>query len=478
MPTKKRVGVQNLIATQANSLIEATYPRAIKNKDGVIVELDQKISTRAHKVSRLIVSLIKPDDDDLRFYKIDIATLKNYLGYKPDFNNGAFYQDLKEIANRLNKQPIEIRPEKSRVIVAYFISSYELNTKTGQIEFEISAKLKPFLLQLKNNFTSVHLANIPKLSSGYSIRLYEILLQYKSIGKRHFDDIAKLQAMLGSNHEQYGHFKARVLDPSKKDMAKNTNIMFEYDEIKTGKKITGLVFHIKENVVAAEPEEKQLKISFSADVKRHSDGDVNSVLQGFGIAHQKIVEYVNLGFEIIKDEIRRASASKRCGDIETYYKEKISLLQTKQDMENPAGFLVKALQEDWLTPKAVKEKATQAIKKDKLDKQSQIRLLEKQIEDLEKQCTETEKPIFENLVNDETIFAKAYAKFLEENDGYLLRSVINQYKTPLEVYYNSSMASSIIRKKIYHFVPAHFTEVVAIKTKIESMKIELKLIKR
>ena len=126
MEKKKKVDIKELSVTQSNPLIEATYPRIIQKRDGTET-IDLKVTTRAHKVSRLIVSLINPDDDDLRLYRIDIATLKSYLGYKPDSPNGRFYQDLKDIAHRLNKQPIEIRPEPKRVLTAYFISSFEIN---------------------------------------------------------------------------------------------------------------------------------------------------------------------------------------------------------------------------------------------------------------------------------------------------------------------------------------------------------------
>lgn len=281
MENKKNISFKDLAVTQSNQLVEATYPRIIEKKNGG-TEIDFKVTTRAHKVSRLIISLISPDDQDLRYYKVDISTLKSYLGYKLDFPNGKFYQDLKEIANRLNKQPIEIRPDPQRIITAYFISSYELNHKTGEITFEISGQLKPFLLQLKNNFTSVQLENIPRLSSGYSIRLYEILYQYKFIGKRAFDNIDRLQQMLGSSYGKYSHFKARVLEFAKKDIAKNTNITFEYEEIKTGKRVTKLIFYIKDNAPAAEKAvEGQLIFSVAQNTEGVLDNEETSLVRIF-----------------------------------------------------------------------------------------------------------------------------------------------------------------------------------------------------
>ena len=74
MEDEKKVSIKDLSVTQSNSLVEATYPRTYVKRDGTEGDIDLKVSTRAHKVSRLIVSLISPDDADLRFYRIDDFT--------------------------------------------------------------------------------------------------------------------------------------------------------------------------------------------------------------------------------------------------------------------------------------------------------------------------------------------------------------------------------------------------------------------
>ena len=484
MEDEKKVSIKDLAVTQSNSLVEATYPRTYVKRDGTEGDIDLKVSTRAHKVSRLIVSLISPDDADLRFYRIDISALKSYLGYKVDFPNGKFYQDLKDIANRLNKQPIEIRPEPKRVITAYFISSYEMNYKTGEIIFEISGQLKPFLLHLKNNFTSFHLDNIPKLSSGYSIRLYELLYQYKSIGKRAFDDLSRLQAMIGSSYDQYGHFKARVLEPTKKDISQNTNISFEYEEVKTGKKVTKLIFHINENApVTQTVENDQLTFSFSPTTeggyKSDDDNNLSGVLRQMGIKNDKIAEYIKLGFDIVKDKKKRVEAVERCRTIETYYAEKITLLRSaKPDMGNPTGFLIKALQEDWITSKATKEIENQKLLKALHEKQSRIKQLEKRLDIMQKHSTELQKPIFEKLASDELIFMATYKAVLAEFDeNSYFHQTLRQSNSPQEAYKNSTALNSIMNNHFFKCYPTEFESIKPSAEEIESVRHELNLLK-
>jgi plasmid replication initiation protein len=456
---KKQVAIKDLAVTQSNTLVEAIYPRYVQNRDGVEVEIDGKATTRAHKISRLIISLISPDDEDLRLYRISIATLKEYLGYKPDFPNGKFYQDLRDIAVRLNQQPIEIRPEPKRHITAFFISSYELNYKTGEAIFEISAQLKPFLLQLKNNFTSLHLHNIPKLSSGYAIRLYELLFQYKTIGKRSFDDIDRLQRMIGSSYDKYSHFKARVLEPSKKDIAENTDIRFDYEEIKTGKKVTKLVFHIKTNIPQAEYEEVPLTIAYGQNTERGIKADFDNslvvILNNLGIQTNRITDYVNMGFDIIKDDHKRAAAMRRCGTITAYYQEKIALLNTSKS-DNPAGFIIKALQEDWINTKLSQEADKQKKQKDTRDRNNRIKELEKQIERTKKTYNDSLKPIYAKLAANDTVFMLAYEAVLSGfAETAFFRSTLRAYKTPQEAYQNMGSLHSMINA---HFLKNYASE--------------------
>ena len=483
MEKKKNVDIKELSLTQSNPLIEATYPRVIQKRDGT-EELDLKVTTRAHKVSRLIISLINPEDDDLRLYRIDIATLKSYLGYKADSPNGRFYQDLKDIAHRLNKQPIEIRPEAKRVLTAYFISSFEINYKTSEVIFEISGQLKPFLMQLKKNFTSFDLENIPRLSSGYSIRLYELLCQYKPLGKRTFYDLDQLQLMLGSAYDKYSHFKARVLEPTRKDITKNTNITFEYKELKEGKRVTGLTFHIGDNI----PEEpllpKALTLLF-ADTEGGRVGEGSSapniliqILLNAGLITKVATQYANAGFDIIKDEKKRVEAIKRCPTIEDYYAEKATLLNASKT-ENPAGFIIKALQEDWLTSKAAQAIVEQKTIRENRQRQSQIKQLEKRLDTLKRDYQTAIDPIFERLAHDGNTFLAAYNGVMSQYDASSMFSrSLSQYPTIQAAYQGNAALRSLMNDYFKKHFSLEFESLAVLADEIEMVKRELNTMKK
>ena len=228
------------VVVQSNELIEASY--------------SPELTTRAHKVARLILSLISPDDKDLKLYTVPIATLKDFLGYKENTTWGNFYPEIKDIADRLNKEPIVIK-KMDKITTAYFIAGYEIDSVARTVTFEVSLLLKPYLLALKRNFTRYPLNYIARLRSAYSIRLYELLCQYKIIGHRTFE-LGALQQSLGSNYEFYANFKEKVLTIAKRDLDANTDIRFEYEEIKTSRKVTALKFLILSNSNSAPPAPK------------------------------------------------------------------------------------------------------------------------------------------------------------------------------------------------------------------------------
>ena len=276
----KETNTDKFVVVQSNDLIEALYSPAL--------------TARAHKVARLIFSLISPEDKDLKLYSITIDAMKRYLGYKNDVTWGRFQDDLRDIADRLNKEPIVIKTTEN-ILTAYLIAAYAVDYKKGVVTFEIPLLLKPFLLELKRNFTMYPLLYIPKLKSSYSIRLYELLYQYKSIGHRTFE-LEDLQKKVGSEYDLYGDFKRKVLGIAQRDLEEHTDIRFEYKEIKNVRKVSALKF----SIIANQPKQdapKQTILNFleeavQVDEKPELPIDILQILAGWLISANIIKEII------------------------------------------------------------------------------------------------------------------------------------------------------------------------------------------
>lgn len=117
------------------------------------------------------------------------------------------------------------------------------------ITFEINNILKSHLIDLSGSFSSYYLENILYLKSKASIRLYEILNQYKGI-KKYKIKLGKLKLMIGikeGEYKFYKDFKRRFLLKAQKELADKTDLSFTFEEVKSGRKVDELIFRIKDN---------------------------------------------------------------------------------------------------------------------------------------------------------------------------------------------------------------------------------------
>ncbi len=116
----------------------------------------------------------------------------------------------------------------------------------GIVEYEFHNDLKPFLLDLKTNFTKYHLTNILKLRSSYSIQIFELLYQYKTIKHRKMT-FEELRNILNIPISYSNKDIKRMIEGVQKDLEKNTSIVFTFEIEKLGKQFNSIIFNISKN---------------------------------------------------------------------------------------------------------------------------------------------------------------------------------------------------------------------------------------
>lgn len=464
MATTKSTQAEKYLVTQSNRLIEADYSNA-------------KLPARALKIARLIVSKISPDDKDFRLITVQNRAIKQYLGYKNSVPYNRFNSDLEDICKRLNEQPVKIRTEKGTILNAFFISSWEPDLREGTTTFEISGRLKEYLLELRKNYTSYQLENIPKLNSSYSIRFYELLSQYRKIGKRKFE-LEDLKKKIGCNYDLYGHFKKKALEKAYKDLPAYTDIRFEFEEIKTGRKVSELIFYIYPN----DPDStaRQGVLSFLDDAIEVQDnkgfpGHLAERLIAIGISAKSLEKYLAKGFDIIDDPKAMQAAQKRCKTIETYYLEKLTLLDQSKSASNPAGFLIKALKEDWQTSRIAKEQKQKAKKRQRSQAEKQLRTLEARERELFKTLETDRQAIFDEIIQfDEQAFLALYDSI---DDNHPVIKYKKSGLSPVENYRESIWLRVKINEVLEKQHQERFSKVSVINQEMQKTKEEIALLK-
>ncbi|MCI5209380.1 MAG: RepB family plasmid replication initiator protein, partial [Candidatus Electrothrix sp. ATG2] len=181
---RKKPG-KSYIAVQSNRLVEASYTLTV---------VEQKIILA-------MVSMIHPDDADFFSYEMKLKDLAELL----NINIKYAYHEIDNITRCLRKRELHI-PEENGWLNTGWVSSCRYNGKTGTVSFRFDPELKPYLLRLKSEFTKYRISLVVQFKSIYSIRIYQLLKQYKSIGYREFK-VDELKEILGIKQNEYREFK-------------------------------------------------------------------------------------------------------------------------------------------------------------------------------------------------------------------------------------------------------------------------------
>ena len=137
---------------------------------------------------------------------------------------------------------------KSKGFHCRWVDKIGYEKDTGFVYLRFTHDVVPLITHLEQQFTSYDIEQISSLSSGYAIRLYELLVQWQSIGKTPNFELERLRQQLGVEPSQYktmSNFKKYVLDFSVKQINERTDMTVKYDQHKQGRIITGFTFKFK-----------------------------------------------------------------------------------------------------------------------------------------------------------------------------------------------------------------------------------------
>ncbi|MFA9203344.1 MAG: replication initiation protein RepM [Flavobacteriales bacterium] len=107
----------------------------------------------------------------------------------------------------------------------------------------------PLITRLEEQFTKYEIDQVSGLSSAYAVRLYELLICWRSTGKTPIITLADFRKRLGILNDEYtrtDNLKARIIDLSITQINEKTDITVSYEQHKKGRNITGFSFKFKQ----------------------------------------------------------------------------------------------------------------------------------------------------------------------------------------------------------------------------------------
>ncbi|PLX01384.1 MAG: hypothetical protein C0594_13245 [Marinilabiliales bacterium] len=188
---------------------------------------------------------------------IPVSELVGKLSEDKEIN----YQHLRKATAKLIGRVYEIPKTTGEMLQVAIISSAEYKPREGLIEVSFDQKMKPYLLELKNNFTIFKLHQALSLSGIYSQRFYEMLSQFSDTGwwKVTVDHLREL-LKLKNKYSDYNMFKKKVILSAQKEIHSHTDLRFTWEEEKIGRRIGILLFRIRK------VEAEQIQIPFESEL--------------------------------------------------------------------------------------------------------------------------------------------------------------------------------------------------------------------
>lgn len=302
-------------------------PENIITKSNLLIDSNYRLSPLESKLIATLFSNVQPNDEKFNTYVFPIKEFTDFLELK----GKSKYEDLRNITlNLMEAFEIKIGDEITQVS---WLSYVQYNEKKGSITLRFDRFWEPYILQLRKNFTSYKLGNITKLKSSYSIRLYELLKQRQSLRKRTFF-IQELRDKLGieSNiYPRYANFKQRVLLTAQREMREESDIFFDFIEIKNGRSVEKIEFIIYHNPDIIPQESPQFELPKELN-------NLNQELISVGITREESENILKLfSKERIKQNI-------------TYTANRVQ----KGAVKRHAAYLKRAIEQDYANTKIFK----------------------------------------------------------------------------------------------------------------------------
>ena len=158
------------------------------------------------------------------------------------------YQRMKEAEDSLFNRRFSFFDEDGKLVKSRWIQQVKYLDDEGAIELVFTLAVVQGISKIDgimDFFTQYLLSQTAQLNSTYSARLYELLIQWKAVGKTPVFELETFREQLGIGVNEYkrmDHFKTRVLDLAITEISEKTDIEATYLQHKKGRSISGFSF--------------------------------------------------------------------------------------------------------------------------------------------------------------------------------------------------------------------------------------------
>lgn len=242
---RKKIKTKNSYKKSCNSTspieLKKGFTRNQSNTSTAITHAKTKMTATELKAFYQISTLIQKDDTDFNEYNISVKDFCEKLNINE--SNRDF---IVNTCKSLLRQVFEIEQENKSYLGFTIFSKMHYKHDEQKINFKFNDDVKPYLLQLKENFTQIQeVKYIREFESKYAIRIYAMLKDYRLMKQREFN-IEKLSEILQlpKSYRNFSYINEKVLEPAVTEInAKSDLLISKVERIKTSRKVTSIIIH-------------------------------------------------------------------------------------------------------------------------------------------------------------------------------------------------------------------------------------------
>ena len=162
------------------------------------------------------------------------------------------YLMMKEAEDTLFNRRFSYIDDEGKLVKSRWLSQVRYLDDEGAIEIVFTPAVVRGITRIdgaEEFFTKYLLEQTATMTSNYSVRLYELLVQWKTAKKTPVFELDKFRGQLGVEDEEYkamSNFKIRVLDLAVEEINEKSDLNVEYENVKKGRKIIGFKFKVLE----------------------------------------------------------------------------------------------------------------------------------------------------------------------------------------------------------------------------------------
>ena len=305
------------LVVKENSLIHASYSLTLVEQRLLLLAIIV-IREHTHKNELDYIAFDKP-------IKIHAHDYVQQFGV----DRQTAYKNLKEATKSLFARQFSYQEKRKKGVAnvtSRWVSDIAYIDNEALVEVTFTRSVIPLITELENNLTSYEIGQVKHLTSGYALRLYELLIAWKNKGvspKWQIDDFRKKIGVEEGKYSRMGQFKEKVLDFAVEQINDNTEMTVKYKQFKKGRKIDSFQFSIKTKM---KPKEKDITPNRDPDTPdmfhKMTDKQIDTFgakLAGdsaFGSKYAKAGESAKAFEQRIKNELRNPdSRQKWAGDL-------------------------------------------------------------------------------------------------------------------------------------------------------------------